>query len=167
MIVSPSSRGDHPLVATRAYRGGRLRRTMRTLVTAVCLFVLAWASPSRAQSTYGTLVGTVTDDTGAALPDVTVVVANVNTGVPRHEPAADAGVRRHPILRVQRHVHLDRRRQAASRPEPHLSDQRRADLDRRRAHVQERRRRAARRVRGSGDLLLRRRLRTVLLRRVV
>ncbi|OLD21200.1 MAG: hypothetical protein AUJ01_02660 [Acidobacteria bacterium 13_1_40CM_3_65_5] len=56
---------------------------MRTLVTAVCLFVLAWASPSRAQSTYGTLVGTVTDDTGAALPGVTVGVANVNTGVPR------------------------------------------------------------------------------------
>jgi hypothetical protein len=56
---------------------------MRTLVTAVCLFVLAWASPSRAQSTYGTLVGTVTDDTGAVLPDVTVVVANVNTSVPR------------------------------------------------------------------------------------
>ena len=56
---------------------------MRTVMTAVCLFVLACASPSRAQSTFGTLVGTVTDDIGAVRPGVTVLVSNVNTGVQR------------------------------------------------------------------------------------
>jgi hypothetical protein len=33
---------------------------MRALVTAFCACALAWASPLRAQSTLGTLVGTVT-----------------------------------------------------------------------------------------------------------
>jgi Carboxypeptidase regulatory-like domain len=56
---------------------------MRALVTAFCACALAWASPLRAQSTLGTLVGTVTDDTGAVLPGVTIVVSNINTGVPR------------------------------------------------------------------------------------
>jgi hypothetical protein len=56
---------------------------MRTLVTALCLLVLAWPSAGLGQSTFGTLIGTITDDTGAVLPGVTVVVTNSNTGAQR------------------------------------------------------------------------------------
>jgi len=47
-----------------------------------CILLLALcAAPSIAQETTGTIVGVVTDQTGAVLPGATVVVRNVSTGV--------------------------------------------------------------------------------------
>jgi len=53
------------------------------LVTIFWLCALVSSAPAGAQSTFGTLVGTITDDTGGVLPGVTVVVSNANTGVQR------------------------------------------------------------------------------------
>lgn len=40
----------------------------------------AWATPAAAQQTTGTLTGTVTDESGAMVPGVTVVAKHLNTG---------------------------------------------------------------------------------------
>ncbi len=73
-----------------------------------------------------------------------------------HRVAADAGVGRAAVLRIRRrHVHLDRRRQAAQHPQPHAAVQRQPDVDPRLAQRQERRRRPVRRVQGSGHVLRR------------
>ena len=48
----------------------------------LCLFVVSMASPAFAQSTNaGDIRGTVTDPSGALIPEVTVTVLNVETGV--------------------------------------------------------------------------------------
>jgi outer membrane receptor protein involved in Fe transport len=49
-----------------------MRRSLTTLLCA--LAVAALASPAAAQTTTGTIAGTVTDDTGAVLPGVTVTI---------------------------------------------------------------------------------------------
>ncbi|HEX6098329.1 MAG TPA: TonB-dependent receptor [Thermoanaerobaculia bacterium] len=56
----------------------RARRTLLLL-----LLCLALATPLLAQSSTGSISGTITDDSGAALPGVTVTVSNVATGVSR------------------------------------------------------------------------------------
>ena len=59
-------------------------RCIRAASTAA-LF-LSWltlAVPAAAQTTTGTIVGTVTDETGGALPGVTVVVTNTETSLTR------------------------------------------------------------------------------------
>src|SRR5947209_3469556 len=62
------------------------------LCLAVAL-VLAGFLPSRAaaQVLYGSVVGTVTDQTGAVVPKATVTITNVNTGQTREVTADDAG----------------------------------------------------------------------------
>ena len=48
----------------------------------LCLFAMSWAAPAYAQSTNaGDIRGTVTDQSGALVPEVTVTVLNVDTGV--------------------------------------------------------------------------------------
>ncbi|MFN0122476.1 MAG: carboxypeptidase-like regulatory domain-containing protein [Blastocatellia bacterium] len=55
---------------------------MRSFITllAVALLALATVSEVRAQSTFATLTGTVTDPTGASVPNATVEVKNTKTG---------------------------------------------------------------------------------------
>ncbi|MEO5898483.1 MAG: carboxypeptidase regulatory-like domain-containing protein [Vicinamibacterales bacterium] len=59
----------------------------RRLVTVwVCILLVAWLTPPRAataQTTTGTIAGTVTDQTGAALPGATLVITNTETGTSR------------------------------------------------------------------------------------
>ena len=47
----------------------------------VLLFVTCCAGAASAQQPFGTIVGTVTDVTGAVLPGVTVTVTNTDTQV--------------------------------------------------------------------------------------
>ena len=58
---------------------------MRVLLRLVVTMIVLCMSPSTAlaQSTYGTVVGTVMDSTGGVLPGVTVAVRNTRTGVER------------------------------------------------------------------------------------
>lgn len=62
---------------------GSLRcRWIGWVLLAAALVTLAPA-PAAAQLTTGTIVGTVTDQTGAVLPGVDVTIKNTNTGIPR------------------------------------------------------------------------------------
>lgn len=54
----------------------------RCLVLVVCLLALA-ASAAHAQSTFGSIVGTVTDQSGAAIPNAAVTLANIGTAAQR------------------------------------------------------------------------------------
>ncbi|MGH9449334.1 MAG: carboxypeptidase regulatory-like domain-containing protein [Terriglobia bacterium] len=56
---------------------------------ACCLFVVA---PLAGQTTFGTIAGTVTDQSGAVIPGATVVVVNEATGVERRADTSGAGV---------------------------------------------------------------------------
>ncbi|HVU47163.1 MAG TPA: TonB-dependent receptor, partial [Terracidiphilus sp.] len=57
-----------------------MHRITRLILTAFVFFATAVIS-SQAQSVYGSIQGTVTDNTGAALPGTQVVAREVNTGV--------------------------------------------------------------------------------------
>ena len=59
-----------------------LRSPYGKVASALALAVFASAS-AFAQSTYGTLTGTVTDASGAVIPSATVTVTNEATGLAR------------------------------------------------------------------------------------
>lgn len=70
----------------------------RRRTTAAALFVMLAASVGFAQQQLGSIQGTITDQTGAVLPGVTVEVTNVATNVARTTVSNDAGVYRMPSL---------------------------------------------------------------------
>src|ERR1035437_8633428 len=57
----------------------------------VCLAVFALAYPARAQVLYGSIVGTVQDETGGVVPNATVTIANTSTGQSRETTTTDDG----------------------------------------------------------------------------
>ncbi len=63
-----------------------------TLITTLLLLLLGSAPSLPAQETTGTLSGTVTDSSGAAVPDAAVTLLNEITGVSRQTATSDAGV---------------------------------------------------------------------------
>jgi len=64
----------------------------RTLLMAVALLILFFGMSSvNAQVLYGTITGTVTDKTGAVIPNVTVTITNQGTGEFRSNPANGLG----------------------------------------------------------------------------
>lgn len=70
------------------------------LYVLAALMLTAFAHPAAAQSTAinGTIEGTVTDSTGAALPGVTVTITNTDTGAQRVVVAGSVGEYRAPLL---------------------------------------------------------------------
>ena len=66
---------------------------------AVCLFLLS-TTPALAQLTTGTISGTVTDSSGAAVPAAAVTVKNVDTGITRAQAAGPNGRYEAPDLPV-------------------------------------------------------------------
>jgi hypothetical protein len=75
---------------------------MSALVAVLMAFPLA--SIGRAQVTSATIVGTITDASGAALPGATVTARNVDTGFSRTVPANDAGAYRLEFLPIGSYV---------------------------------------------------------------
>ena len=71
-----------------------------SLVAALGLVVLTLAPAAYAQVTSATIVGTVTDETGAALPGVTVTAKNVETGFIRTVPTNESGAYRLEFLPI-------------------------------------------------------------------
>ena len=67
---------------------------------AFAVTTLGLSLPARAQEITGTIVGTVTDETGAAVPGATVAVRNAGTGVTREFLTTDTGRYTAPFLPV-------------------------------------------------------------------
>ncbi len=59
------------------------------ILTAFVVAMLALPTPLHAQSTYGSIVGTVTDTSGAAIPDAAVTITDIGTGE-AHATKSDA-----------------------------------------------------------------------------
>ena len=77
-----------------------------TSATALLVVLMAFplASAASAQVTTATIVGTVTDSSGAALPGATVTARNVDTGFNRTVPSNEAGAYRLEFLPIGSYV---------------------------------------------------------------
>jgi hypothetical protein len=69
----------------RKAQGGLFARLCSSLLVAVVCGILLCSLPAAAQASYGTVVGTITDPTGAVLPGVAVSL--LNTGTSEHHSA--------------------------------------------------------------------------------
>src|SRR5260370_19563401 len=72
------------------------RRELDSLkgIVLISLLGLGWAGSAKAQIERATLTGTVTDASGASVPNARVEVVSPNTGFERHVETGDAGVYR-------------------------------------------------------------------------
>jgi hypothetical protein len=77
-----------------------MKQTMLWSVLVVAVEIGSPAAVAAAQITSATLVGTVTDSSGAALPGVTVTVRNADTGFTRTVATGDAGAYRLDFLPI-------------------------------------------------------------------
>ncbi len=62
-----------------------------SILLVLCLCAVLWALPAQAQVLYGSIVGTVTDQTGAVLPQAQVTINNKATGQSRETATDEAG----------------------------------------------------------------------------
>jgi len=60
-------------------------------VVALAVFATVGAPGAHAQSDNGSVVGTVTDSTGAVIPNAAVVITNVETGLKLNGKSNDSG----------------------------------------------------------------------------
>jgi hypothetical protein len=67
---------------------------------ALALLVACCALSTAAQTNKAAIVGTVSDSNGAVVPDATVNIKNVNTGVERNVPTSDGGYYEAPLLDI-------------------------------------------------------------------
>ena len=81
-----------------------MRKTRLISVLAGLLFLLPLVSIAHAQVTSATIVGTVTDSSGAALPGATVTARNVDTGFNRTVPSNEDGAYRLEFLPIGSYV---------------------------------------------------------------
>src|SRR5258707_1327721 len=88
-IVAPTR---HPAVFKKGC--AVIQQTTRFIVAAVILVAAPLASVARAQVTTATIVGAVSDSTGAAVPGATVTARNADTGFTRSVTAAGDGAYR-------------------------------------------------------------------------
>jgi hypothetical protein len=66
---------------------------MKFRIAVVCVSALALlAAPARAQNLYGSLVGNVTDESGAGIPNATVIATNRDTNLVRQTAANQEGL---------------------------------------------------------------------------
>src|SRR5262245_13545891 len=71
---------------------------------AMLLVFMAIAHPlAQSQAVNGTIEGTITDQSGATIPGVTVTVSNTDTGDSRVVVSSQAGVYRAPLLPLGRY----------------------------------------------------------------
>ena len=78
--------------------------TTLTASLLVALLGLPLASVAAAQGTTATIVGTITDSSGAALPGALVTARNADTGLARSVPAGEAGAYRLEFLPIGNYV---------------------------------------------------------------
>ncbi len=73
-------------------------RVFRVVLALALVLSTAALSSAQSQAINGTIEGTVTDESGGALPGVTVTVANLDTGDTRVVVTSESGVYRAPLL---------------------------------------------------------------------
>ena len=64
---------------------------LRTLTLVLVVLFLSASMPIYSQAVNGTLVGTVSDSSGATVPNAKVTLAETNTGVSRNSTSNDSG----------------------------------------------------------------------------
>src|SRR5499426_2486584 len=64
----------------------------------VTVVVVLWGTLAYGQNTAGTILGTVSDESGARLPGVTVTITHLDTGIVRSVTTDEAGRYRAPAL---------------------------------------------------------------------
>lgn len=74
------------------------RSLAKTLCASFIAFLLLFPCPSSAQSTYGTILGNVTDATGASIPAANVMLINTDTQERRTATSSNAGDYQFPNL---------------------------------------------------------------------
>ena len=80
------------------------RAAGRWMAALAAIVVLSVGHPfAQSQAINGTIEGTITDQSGAALPGVSVTVSNIDTGDTRVVVSNDAGVYRAPLLPLGRY----------------------------------------------------------------
>lgn len=80
------------------------RRSIVTIATLAALTLFPLAPAANAQVTTATIVGTVLDSSGGALPGVTVTARNVDTGFVHTVPSSDTGAYRLEFLPIGPYV---------------------------------------------------------------
>src|SRR5262245_9775727 len=63
----------------------------RKSVVSVVFLLLVWIPPTFAQLDTGTIAGTITDQTNAAIPGASVSIKNIGTGIARRLVTNEAG----------------------------------------------------------------------------
>src|SRR4249919_1246908 len=81
-----------------------MQQTTRLIVAALVLVLSPLASVARAQGTTATIVGTITDASGGALPGTLVTARNADTGLARSAPAGADGAYRLEFLPIGNYV---------------------------------------------------------------
>ncbi len=66
-------------------------KSNRLAVFALTVVALLWASPAYGQSDRGTLTGTITDPTGAVVPNAKITATNLSNGEVREATSTDSG----------------------------------------------------------------------------
>jgi hypothetical protein len=78
-------------------------RAVRVLFATIIVALNVAHAAAQSQAINGTIEGTITDQSGAALPGVSVTVANIDTGDTRVVVSNEAGVYRAPLLPLGRY----------------------------------------------------------------
>src|ERR1700692_4715485 len=78
--MSKISRSISPCHLTLLRKAPQNSPVLFTTLILTMLFVVSGVSRTYAQAVFGSIVGTVTDPTGAVVPDATVVVTDVSKG---------------------------------------------------------------------------------------
>jgi Carboxypeptidase regulatory-like domain len=78
-----SQSGENASLLSRAYRRPVARRSVTILVPLLLVLTFGFFGSARAQSTFGTLTGTVTDPSGAVISGATISITNKGTQIAR------------------------------------------------------------------------------------
>src|SRR5689334_4570916 len=92
------------LALRRIAGGGSVFKKSFVPALVALLLAIPLASVARAQVTGAAIVGTITDESGAALPGATVTARNVDTGFNRAVPTNESGAYRLEFLPIGNYV---------------------------------------------------------------
>src|SRR5438093_6207220 len=80
-------------------KGGNMQKAKRSAIWgSVFAVVLLWGTLAYGQTTAGTILGVVSDESGARLPGVTVTITHLDTGIVRSVTTDESGRYRAPAL---------------------------------------------------------------------